>query len=172
MGKWIVNWFHRHFENRKKEDKTAIDHSEHAEIIIGQLKNSVNFKLFRKKAKEFWAAYFWQCTIILANIITLYFISFAIGHPIGFQLAFIVFSLVRFIQMIAFVPGAIGVFEGSMTLILISFGIAAGPAFAMTLLLRAFSFWFPMPIGWALYKWYFLQYKLENLSQEWNKNQF
>ena len=167
LAKWITNWLHRRFETKRKlKDKKIIDHGEHVEIIFDQFKNSINFRMLQKKAKNFWMAFFWQCMIMLAHIATLYFISFAIGHPIGFRLAFIVFSLVKFIGMVAFVPGALGVFEGSMTLILISFGVAAGPALAMTLLLRAFTFWFPMPIGWALYRWYFLQYKFENLYDE------
>ena len=131
-------------------------------MIFDQFKNSLSIKILRRKAKNFWMAFFWQCMIILAHITTLYFISFAIGHPIGFRLAFIVSSLVRFIAMITFIPGALGVFEGSMILILISFGVAASPAFAMTLLLRAFTFWLPMPVGWALFRWYFWQYKLES----------
>ncbi|TSC91051.1 MAG: hypothetical protein G01um10142_161 [Parcubacteria group bacterium Gr01-1014_2] len=167
LARWITNWLHRHFEKKRKlKDEDAIDHSKHAEVIFDQFRSSLNFKMLQKKAKSFWMAFLWQCMIIFAHITTLYFISFAIGHPIGFRLAFIVFSLVRFISMATFVPGSLGVFEGSMTLILISFGLAAGPALAMTLLLRAFTFWLPMPIGWALYRWYFLQYKFENLYNE------
>ena len=64
--------------------------------------------------------------------------------------------------MISFIPGALGVFEGGMTLILVSFGVPAGPALAMTLLLRAFTFWFPMPVGWILYRCYLHKQELEN----------
>lgn len=152
IARWVIEWLHRHF---------AKDHSRHAEIFFDQFKSSLSIRTLEKKAKNFWMAFFWQSMILLAHAATLYFISFAIGYPIGFRLAFIIFSLVRFIAMVAFVPGALGVFEGSMTLILISFGVPASPAFAMTLVLRAFTFWFPMPIGWALYKWYLWQDKLE-----------
>lgn len=167
IARWVTNQLHRHFERKKKlKDEEAIDHSKHAEIFFDQFKSSLSIRILEKKAKSFWMAFFWQCMILLAHTLTLYFISLAIGHPIGFRLAFIVFSLVRFIAMIAFVPGALGIFEGSMILILISFGVAAGPALAMTLLLRAFTFWFPMPIGWALYRWYFWQYKMESFYNE------
>ena len=163
LAKWITDWLHRRFEIKKKlKDGKVTDHSEHVKVIFDQFKSSINFRMLQKKTKDFWMAYLWQCMIILANIFTLYFISFAIGQPISFRLAFIVFSLVKFIGMVAFVPGALGVFEGSMILILISFGVAAGPALAMTLLLRAFTFWLPMPVGWALFRWYFWQYKLES----------
>ena len=159
LARWITEWLHSRFEKK--------NHANHAEMVFDQLKNSINFRLLQKKAKHFWMAYFWQCMIIIGHILTLYFISLAIGQPIGFRLALIVFSLVRFIGMVAFVPGALGVFEASMTLILISFGVASGAALAMTLLLRAFTFWLPMPVGWALYRWYYMQYKLQSLSEKW-----
>ncbi len=166
VARWITDWLHRRFEKKRKEGEETIDHGKHVETIFDQFKSSISFRLLQKKAKSFWMAYFWQCMIILVNIFTLYFISFAIGHPISFRLAFIVFSLMRFIGMVTFVPGGLGVFEASMTLILISFGVSAGPALAMTLILRAFTFWLPMPIGWALYRWYFWQEKLETAYAE------
>ena len=166
VARWITDWLHRRFEKKRKEGEETIDHGKHVETIFDQFRSSINFRLLQKKAKSFWMAYFWQCMIIIVNIFTLYFISFAIGHPLSFRLAFVVFSLMRFIGMVTFVPGGLGVFEASMTLILISFGVAAGPAFAMTLILRAFTFWFPMPIGWALYRWYFWQEKLETAYVE------
>lgn len=167
LARWVTDWLHCHFEKKQgRRDKKTAGHFSHVEMIFEQFKDSLNFRFLQTKAKSFWMAFFWQCMIILAHVITLYFISFAIGHPISFRLAFIVFSLVRFIAMIAFVPGALGIFEGSMTLILISFGVATGPALAMTLILRAFTFWLPMPVGWVLYRWYLLQYKLINLSDK------
>ncbi len=167
IARWVINWLHRHFERKKKfKNEDTIDHSKHVEMIFNQFRDSLKIKTLKRKERSFQMAFFWQCMIMLAHITTLYFISFAISHPIDFRLAFIVFSLVRFISMISFVPGSLGVFEGSMTLILISFGIATGPALAMTLIFRAFTFWLPMPVGWALFRWYFLKYKFENLYDE------
>ena len=171
ITRWVTNWLHRHFERKRKlKDEDAVDHSKHVEAFLDQFRSSLKIKTLEKKAKSFWMAFFWQCMILLAHISTLYFISFAIGHPIGFRLAFIVFSLVRFISMIIFVPGSLGVFEGSMTLILISFGVPAGPALAMTLIFRAFTFWFPMPVGWLLFRWYFWQYRIEDSYKELTEN--
>lgn len=164
FAKWAVDKIHSYFENRKKKNGgNGADHSKHVQMIIDQFNKSLSIKetLDRRK-KPFWMAYFWQNMILLSHILTLYFISFAIGHPISFTLAFVVFTLVKFLSMIAFVPGGLGVFEGSMTLIFISFGVPANPAFAMTMLLRAFTFWFPMPIGWILYRYYSHRQELEN----------
>ncbi|PJE51079.1 MAG: hypothetical protein COV29_02285 [Candidatus Yanofskybacteria bacterium CG10_big_fil_rev_8_21_14_0_10_36_16] len=163
ISRWVVGKLHKYFEEKKKDKGDDVtDHSMHISAIIDEFKSTFSYKSLEKHPKPFWLAYFWHNMVFLANVFMLYFIAFAIGNPIGFKVAFIVFTLVKFISMVAFVPGALGVFEGGMTLILISFGVPAQPAFAMTLLLRAFTFWFPMPIGWILYKWHFHNMEIEN----------
>lgn len=168
MARWIINKLHRYFENKKKKNKNNGDgedntnHASHVAMIFDQFKQTLNVGELKKKAKPFWLAFFWQCMILLANVVTLYFLSFAVDSKITFAVAFITFTLTKFLSMVSFIPGALGVFEGGMTLILISFSVPAEPAFAMTLLLRAFSFWFPMPVGWVLYKWFLHRQELEN----------
>ncbi|MDP2647736.1 MAG: lysylphosphatidylglycerol synthase transmembrane domain-containing protein [Candidatus Yanofskybacteria bacterium] len=169
LAKWILNWLHRHFEKKKKnaeKGEQVTDHSKHVGTIFEQFKSTFNIGELQKHPRPFWLAYFWYNMVLFTQVVMLYFISFAIGYPISFSLAFIVFSLVKFVSMIAFVPGALGVFEGGMTLILLSFGVPASPAFAMTLLLRAFTFWFPMPVGWILYRMYFHNLEMENPYDE------
>lgn len=171
IASWIIDRLHRYFENRKKKNgknngdvggNNGNNHAGHVAMIVDQFKNTFNIGTLKKHGRPFWFAFFWQNMILLANVITLYFISFAIGVHISFAVAFITFTLTKFLSMISFIPGAIGVFEGGMTLILVSFGVPAEPAFAMTLLLRAFSFWFPMPVGWILYRWLLHKQELEN----------
>ena len=161
LAQWLINKLHRYFENRSKKNGEAANvagngtnnHTSHVAMIFDQFKQTLNIGELKKRARPFWLAFFWQCMILLASIFTLYFLSFAVDSKISFAVAFITFTLTKFLSMVSFIPGALGVFEGGMTLILISFGVPAEPAFAMTLLLRAFSFWFPMPVGWILYRW-------------------
>ncbi len=170
LARWIINKLHRYFENRNKTKKekgasgngTNGNHVSHVAMIFDQFKQTLNAGELKKRARPFWLAFFWQCMILLANIVTLYFLSFAVDSEISFIVAFIAFTLTKFLSMISFIPGALGIFEGGMTLILISFGVPAEPAFAMTLLLRAFSFWFPMPVGWILYRWILHRQELEH----------
>lgn len=160
LVRWVVNRLHRYFEGAGR----IPDHSQHVAMIFDQLRDNVNIAELTKRKNAFWAACFWQGMVLILNILTLYFISLAIGFPISFSVAFIAFVLTKFVSMIAFVPGAFGVFEGGMTLILASFGVSASVAFAMTLLFRAFTFWFPMPVGWALYRYYLHRQELEDPS--------
>lgn len=172
IARWIIKKLHAYFEkrNNKKAESGEVDaagqrsanHTQHVAMIYEQFKDSLSIGVLDKHKRAFWLAYLWQNLIMLANIFTLYFLSFAIGFEISFLVAFITFTLTKFISMISFIPGALGVFEGGMILILISFGVPAEPAFAITLLLRAFTFWFPMPVGWILYRWYVHRQELEN----------
>lgn len=168
---WIIYKIHSYFENRRRKKRgNGANHAGHVAMIIDQFKKTFNIHELRKKARPFWLAFFWQNIILLANVFTLYFLAFAVNSKISFSVAFITFTLTKFLSMIAFVPGGLGVFEGGMTLILLSFGVSAQPALAMTLLLRAFSFWLPMPVGWILYRWYIHRYELEHPYEDLRAN--
>jgi len=167
IERWMIDKLHRYFERRnakkkKIDGKERSDHTEHVAMIFSQFKNTLNLGVLRRHGRAFWLAFLWQSMILFVSVLTLYFLSFAIDYKISFSVAFITFTLTKFLSMVAFVPGALGVFEGGMTLILVSFGVPVGPALAMTLLLRAFTFWFPMPVGWILYRYYLHRQELEN----------
>jgi hypothetical protein len=166
IARWTIDKLHAYFEKRnkkreKKGEKTS-NHAGHVAMIFDQFKSTLNIGVLKQHSRAFWLAFLWQNLVLFANVLTLYFLSFAIDCKISFSVAFITFILTKFLSMVAFVPGALGVFEGGMMLILVSFGVPAGPALAMTLLLRAFTFWFPMPVGWILYRWYLHKQELEN----------
>lgn len=166
IARWMISKMHGYFENRVKKKNgnknSAAEHTGHVATIIDQFKQTFNIGELNKRRVPFWLAFLWQNLILLASVFTLYFLSFAVDSKISFSVAFIAFTLTKFLSMVAFVPGGLGVFEGGMTLILITFGVPAEPAFAMTLLLRAVSFWLPMPVGWILYRWYLHRYELEH----------
>lgn len=51
----------------------------------------------------------------------------------------------------ALIPGALGVYEAAMSGMFVAFGMTWAAAGAATILFRGFSFWLPIPIGFALY---------------------
>ncbi len=167
IARWMIDKLHRYFEKRnakkkKIDGKERGNHAEHVAMIFDQFKETLNYGVLRRHSRAFWLAFLWQNLVLFVSVLTLYFLSFAIDYKISFSVAFITFTLTKFLSMISFIPGALGVFEGGMALILLSFGVPAGPALAMTLLLRAFTFWFPMPVGWILYRYYLHRQELEN----------
>lgn len=156
ITRWAIGKLHGYFEkrNEKKKDREArSNHTGHVAMILDQFRNTLSIGVLKQHSRAFWLAFLWQGLVLFTSVLTLYFLSFAVGYKINFSIAFITFTLTKFLSMVSFVPGALGVFEGGMTLILVSFGVPTGPALAMTLLLRAFTFWFPIPVGWILYRW-------------------
>lgn len=162
IARWFVSRFHRFFEKKNGNGQPASEKTKHVEMVIDQFKSSLSIGTLKGHRKAFWQAYAWQLIVLLLDILTLYFISFAVDTKINFSIAIIAFILTTFLSMLSFIPGALGIFEGGMTLILVSFGVPAEPAFAVTLLLRAFTFWLPMPFGWILYRWYTHKQELQN----------
>ena len=134
--------------------RTLTNHSEHFVMIKEQFRETLNIKTLKRQWEFFWRAIVWQELLLLCNVFTLWVISYALGNPMPFTICFIAYTLSKFLSMISVIPGAPGVFEGAMTLILVSFGIETGPALAAAVLTRAFTFWLPMPIGWFLYGHY------------------
>jgi uncharacterized protein (TIRG00374 family) len=150
--KGIMARIEHYFE--KRNHTTVHTSVGHVRSIVEQIKDTMRVSALEEHGWIFGRAILWQIGVIIADIVTLYVIGLAIDHPISWSVALIVFTLNQFVAMISFVPGAVGVFEGGMTLMFISFGIPANPALAITLLFRAFTFWLPMPFGWFLYRKY------------------
>lgn len=138
------------------------DHSDHLTMIKDQFKATLGWDNLRKNYAFFVIAVWWQMVHLMTHVVTLLIISYALEAPIPFWICFISFTFSKFISMISIVPGAPGVFEGVMTLILLALGIDADIALAATILTRAFTFWLPMPIGWFLYHRYMKKFEHAN----------
>jgi len=137
-------------------------HGEHFAMVRDQFRETLSIEALAPKKWLFIKACLWQGTGLMTHVLTLYVISIALGHTISFAVCFIAFTFSKFLSMVSIIPGAPGVFEGAMVLILISFGVDKSVALAATLLTRAFTFWLPMPIGWMLYNYY---------TKLWSKNE-
>jgi uncharacterized protein (TIRG00374 family) len=164
---WIFDRISRPLQNSNILNlpgiRTIVNH-EHFQTVKDQFKETLNFHTLRQQKWLFLQACFWQVLLLGSHIITLYVIAIAIGHPISFTASMTAFTFAKFISMISIIPGAPGVFEGIMVLVLITFGIDKSVAFGVTLLTRAFTFWLPMPIGWVLYGIYTRRFeKLEQM---------
>ena len=63
----------------------------------------------------------------------------------------VVYGLTQLAALLPLTPGGLAVVEGSLTALLIAYGVANSTAVAATLLYRVVGFWAPVPVGWALY---------------------
>ncbi len=86
-------------------------------------------------------AWFWECWGLL-------YAARAFGHEITLTQGVGIYSLATLVGALAFLPGGLGVTEGSMALMLSSqAGLTAGSAAGATLLIRATTLWFAVGLG-------------------------
>ena len=92
-------------------------------------------------------AWFWECWGLL-------YAARAFGHEITLTQGVGIYSLATLLGALAFLPGGLGVTEGSLALMLTSqTGLSAGPAAAATLLIRATTLWFAVGLGLLALIW-------------------
>jgi uncharacterized protein (TIRG00374 family) len=72
------------------------------------------------------------------------------GH-VPWRGVLVVYGLTQLAAVLPLTPGGLAVVEGSLTALLIAYGVPSGDAVAATLLYRVVGFWAPVPVGWVLY---------------------
>jgi uncharacterized protein (TIRG00374 family) len=112
------------------------------------LQNSLPFILRHKK--DVAPVIVSQACIFLSDSFTVYALFYGLGVSIAFPAVFIAFVLTKIISLLPISPGALIVYESSLTFFLTKFGAPLGTAVMVTLLFRILSFWLPMPIGFLL----------------------
>jgi uncharacterized protein (TIRG00374 family) len=65
----------------------------------------------------------------------------------------VAYSLAQVTASVPITPGGIGVVEGSLTALLVAYGMDTRVALASVLLYRAVSFWGLVPVGWTVWGW-------------------
>lgn len=83
----------------------------------------------------------------LLSAVILLIIAAALHAHISFVTAMAVYAISLLFGMIAFTPAGIGFVEASMTFLLISFGVDASHAIAITVAFRLFDLWIPIALG-------------------------
>ena len=85
------------------------------------------------------------------DMLTLYALFFAAGHPISPAVLLTGYGVPLILgRLVFFIPGGIGVIEGSMTTLYTSLGVPYPVSVVVVLSYRALSFWFPTLIGFLL----------------------
>jgi uncharacterized membrane protein YbhN (UPF0104 family) len=82
------------------------------------------------------------CGCLAASIV-------ALGGHVPWQGLLVAYTLAQVAASIPITPGGIGLVEGSLTALLVAYGLKTDLALATVLLFRAISFWGLVPVGWA-----------------------
>ncbi len=90
------------------------------------------------------ANWFANLACLIAAVLTVH------GH-VPWRGILVVYGLTQLAAVLPLTPGGLAVVEGSLTALLIAYGVPSGDAVAATLLYRVVGFWAPVPVGWVLY---------------------
>lgn len=91
----------------------------------------------------------------LGDIFCFFFVFLSFGYTIHLGILLFGYGLATLAGLISFIPGGLGVTEGSMGLVYSSLGVPLSLALMSILVFRFFSFWIWIPIG--LYSFYSLK---------------
>ena len=73
----------------------------------------------------------------------------AVRAPIPWSGVLLAFGVSQIAASLPFIPGGIGVVEGSLAVILVAYGTQKVPALAVVLIYRLLTFWLAIIVGWA-----------------------
>lgn len=93
-----------------------------------------------------------QTCIFLLDSLTLFALFHGLGMTVAFLSVLVGLVLTKIISLLPFTPGALILYEGSMTFFYVHLGVPVAVAAVVTLLYRALSFWLPIPAGFFLYR--------------------
>jgi len=103
--------------------------------------------LFGKKKRSSVFALIAALIYWLGDITCFFFVFLSFGYQIHWGVLIFGYSIASLLGMLSFIPGGLGVVEGSMTLLYSALGVPATLALMSVLVFRFFSFWIWIPVG-------------------------
>lgn len=107
--------------------------------------------LIGKHKKAMFIAIALQVGVMLADSFTIFSLFEGLGRDINFLYILLGLICAKIISVIPFLPGALILYESSMTYAFVSLGVPLAAAVIVTLAYRILSFWLPIPLGLILY---------------------
>ena len=129
----------------KKILKKRVFSGEVVEIIVSDIYNG--FHIFSKGKMDWFPATGWAMVYWLADMSCLFFSLLAFGYLVNPGVLIFAYCIATLAGLLSFIPGGVGVLDGTLSLGLIGLGVPTGLALFAVLLYRFFSFWLLMPVG-------------------------
>lgn len=111
-----------------------------------------NYLLLKQKFPDLKKPLFYATLANLTEIATIYTVYIAYGQFVNPGAVIIAYALANVAGLVAVLPGGIGVYEGLMTLVLVSAGIPAGLAISVTVMYRVLNMALKLPPGYYYYR--------------------
>ena len=87
---------------------------------------------------------------ILFDMLTLYFLFVAVGHAVSPGILLAGYGLPLLLGKVSFLPGGVGIVEGTMAALYDGLGVPGGVTVVVILTYRVLSLWLPMLLGFPL----------------------
>lgn len=84
------------------------------------------------------------------DLLTIYLLFMAAGHRVTFGLLLTGYGLPLLLGKVGFLPGGVGIVEGTMVALYTGLGVPAATAVVVVLAYRVLSFWIPTLLGFPL----------------------
>lgn len=93
-----------------------------------------------------------QLFLFMADAFTIYALFTGLGISVSPFSILLCYMCTKIISILPFLPGALILYESSMSYFFAAAGVPVASAIIVTLLYRLLSYWLPMPVGFLLYK--------------------
>lgn len=107
--------------------------------------------LVKQRTRSVVIAILFQVFVVLADSFTIFALFTGLGSTISFPFIMLGLVCTKIISILPFLPGALILYESSMTYAFVSLGQPVAVAVIVTILYRVLSFWLPIPVGLFLY---------------------
>jgi uncharacterized protein (TIRG00374 family) len=84
------------------------------------------------------------------DMLTLYSLFIAAGHPVSLGILLSGYGLPLLLGKVSFLPGGVGIVEGTMAALYDGLGVPNGVTVVVILIYRFLSFWLPLLVGFPL----------------------
>jgi uncharacterized protein (TIRG00374 family) len=88
---------------------------------------------------------------IVFDMLTLYFLFVAAGHAVSPGILLVGYGLPLLLGKMSFLPGGVGIVEGTMAALYDGLGVPDGVTVVVILTYRVLSFWLPTLLGFPLF---------------------
>lgn len=110
-----------------------------------------NYKYMEKNYKQLQPAFWHAFLMDMWEVLSVFVVFVAFGHVINIGVIILAYAVANLSGIISVLPGGAGLFEISMTGVLVVGGVSAGLALTVIVVYRVIDTVMQVPFGWYLY---------------------
>lgn len=136
----------RFFRKNKNHEAISIEKVESTMADLHQ-----DYKILSRDWRQLKKPLVWALLINITELSTIYVVYIAFGSLINPGALIIAYAVANFAGLLAVLPGGVGIYEGLMTAVLASAGVAKALALSATVVYRVLNMMMFLPVGYIFY---------------------